>query len=159
MINDLWYKNAVIYCLSVGTFMDSNGDGIGDFKGLMRRLDYLHGLGVTAIWLMPFQVSPHRDDGYDVSDYYGVDPRYGTIGDFGQVPAAGSSPRRSGRFTYPRSNANVLDMAPGLRELIALSLLAGLGCGVALAHGDLIFVAIFACAIAMTTNETMRRLR
>jgi hypothetical protein len=77
MINDLWYKNAVIYCLSVGTYMDSNGDGIGDFKGLMRRLDYLHGLGVTAIWLMPFQVSPHRDDGYDVSDYYGVDPRYG----------------------------------------------------------------------------------
>jgi len=82
MINDLWYKNAVIYCLSVGTYMDSNGDGVGDFKGLMRRLDYLHGLGVTAIWLMPFQVSPHRDDGYDVSDYYGVDPRYGTIGDF-----------------------------------------------------------------------------
>jgi maltose alpha-D-glucosyltransferase / alpha-amylase len=82
MINDLWYKNAVIYCVSVGTFMDSNGDGIGDFKGLVRRLDYLHGLGVTAIWLMPFQVSPHRDDGYDVSDYYGVDPRYGTIGDF-----------------------------------------------------------------------------
>jgi maltose alpha-D-glucosyltransferase / alpha-amylase len=82
MINDLWYKNAVIYCLSVGTYMDSNGDGIGDFKGLVRRLDYLHGLGVTAIWLMPFQVSPHRDDGYDVSDYYGVDPRYGTLGDF-----------------------------------------------------------------------------
>ncbi len=82
MINDLWYKNAVIYCLSVGTYMDSNGDGIGDFEGLMRRLDYLHGLGVTAIWLMPFQVSPHRDDGYDVSDYYGVDPRYGTLGDF-----------------------------------------------------------------------------
>src|SRR5215203_577498 len=82
MINDLWYKNAVIYCLSVGTYMDANGDGIGDFKGLMRRLDYLHGLGVTAIWLMPFQVSPHRDDGYDVSDYYGVDRRYGTLGDF-----------------------------------------------------------------------------
>ena len=82
MIDDLWYKNAVIYCLSVGTYMDSNGDGIGDFKGLMRRLDYLHGLGITAIWLMPFQVSPHRDDGYDVSDYYGVDPRYGTLGDF-----------------------------------------------------------------------------
>jgi maltose alpha-D-glucosyltransferase/alpha-amylase len=82
MINDLWYKNAVIYSLSVGTFMDSNRDGIGDFTGLMRRLDYLHGLGVTAIWLMPFQVSPHCDDGYDVSDYYGVDPRYGTMGDF-----------------------------------------------------------------------------
>ena len=55
MINDLWYKNAVIYCLSVGTFMDANGDGVGDFEGLMRRLDYLQGLGVTAIWLMPFQ--------------------------------------------------------------------------------------------------------
>jgi maltose alpha-D-glucosyltransferase/alpha-amylase len=73
MINDLWYKNAVIYCLSVGTYMDSNGDGTGDFRGLMRRLDYLHGLGVTAIWLMPFQTSPCRDDGYDVCDYYNVD--------------------------------------------------------------------------------------
>ena len=82
MINDLWYKNAVVYCLSVGTFMDSNADGIGDFQGLMRRLDYLHGLGVTAIWLMPFQKSPCKDDGYDVADYYAVDPRYGTLGDF-----------------------------------------------------------------------------
>jgi maltose alpha-D-glucosyltransferase/alpha-amylase len=82
MINDLWYKNAVIYCLSVETFMDANGDGVGDFAGLMRRLDYLDGLGVTAIWLMPFQASPGRDDGYDVSDYYTVDPRYGTLGDF-----------------------------------------------------------------------------
>jgi maltose alpha-D-glucosyltransferase/alpha-amylase len=82
MINDLWYKNAIFYCVSVGTFMDSNGDGVGDFPGLMRRLDYLHGLGVTAIWLMPFQVSPGRDDGYDVADYYGIDPRYGTLGDF-----------------------------------------------------------------------------
>jgi maltose alpha-D-glucosyltransferase / alpha-amylase len=82
MINDLWYKNAVIYCLSVGTYLDSDGDGIGDFQGLMRRLDYLQGLGVTAIWLMPFQKSPCRDDGYDVSDYYAVDPRYGTLGDF-----------------------------------------------------------------------------
>ncbi|HEV7873681.1 MAG TPA: alpha-amylase family glycosyl hydrolase, partial [Enterovirga sp.] len=82
MINDLWYKNAVVYCLSVGTYMDANGDGIGDFQGLMRRLDYLHGLGITAIWLMPFQTSPHKDDGYDVADYYNVDPRYGTLGDF-----------------------------------------------------------------------------
>src|SRR5436190_21852235 len=82
MINDLWYKNAVIYCLSVGTFMDANGDGIGDFQGLMRRLDYLHGLGITAIWLMPFQTSPGRDDGYDISDYYGVNQAYGTLGDF-----------------------------------------------------------------------------
>src|SRR4051812_37520353 len=82
MINDLWYKNAVAYCLSVGTYMDANGDGIGDFEGLMRRLDYLHGLGVTAVWLMPIQTSPGRDVGYDVSDYYNVDPRYGTLGDF-----------------------------------------------------------------------------
>jgi maltose alpha-D-glucosyltransferase/alpha-amylase len=82
MINDLWYKNAIIYCLSVGTFMDADGDGIGDFKGLIRRLDYLQGLGVTAIWLMPFQASPGRDDGYDISDYYSVNPAYGTLGDF-----------------------------------------------------------------------------
>jgi maltose alpha-D-glucosyltransferase / alpha-amylase len=82
MINDLWYKNAIIYCLSVGTYMDANGDGVGDFEGLMRRLDYLHGLGVTAVWLMPFQTSPCKDDGYDITDYYNVDPRYGTLGDF-----------------------------------------------------------------------------
>ncbi|HEX3482908.1 MAG TPA: alpha-amylase family protein [Kofleriaceae bacterium] len=82
MINDLWYKNAVIYCLDVGTFMDANGDGVGDFKGLMRRLDYLAGLGVTCVWLMPFQKSPRRDDGYDISDYYQVDERFGTLGDF-----------------------------------------------------------------------------
>jgi len=82
MIDDLWYKNGVFYCLSVATYMDANGDGIGDFKGLMRRLDYLQGLGITTIWLMPFQPSPGKDDGYDISDYYGVDPRYGTLGDF-----------------------------------------------------------------------------
>ena len=82
MIDDLWYKNGVIYCLSVGTYMDANGDGIGDFKGLLRRLDYLQGLGITTIWLMPFQPSPGKDDGYDISDYYGVDRRYGTLGDF-----------------------------------------------------------------------------
>jgi maltose alpha-D-glucosyltransferase/alpha-amylase len=82
MIDDLWYKNSIFYCLSVGTYMDANGDGIGDFKGLLRRLDYLHGLGITTIWLMPFQPSPGKDDGYDISDYYSVDPRYGTLGDF-----------------------------------------------------------------------------
>lgn len=82
MIDDLWYKNAIIYCLSVGTYMDADGDGVGDFKGLLRRLDYLHGLGITTIWLMPFQTSPGRDDGYDVADYYSVDSRYGTLGDF-----------------------------------------------------------------------------
>ena len=82
MINDLWYKNSIIYSLSVATYMDANGDGIGDFQGLLRRLDYLHGMGVTALWLMPFQPSPCRDGGYDIVDYYGVDPRYGTLGDF-----------------------------------------------------------------------------
>ncbi len=82
MIDDLWYKNAIIYSLNVGTFLDSNGDGVGDFEGLSRRLDYLAGLGVTCIWLQPFQPSPHRDNGYDVTDYYGVDPRFGTLGDF-----------------------------------------------------------------------------
>ncbi|HSV16816.1 MAG TPA: alpha-amylase family protein, partial [Casimicrobiaceae bacterium] len=82
MIKDLWYKNAVIYCLDVATYMDSDGDGIGDFRGLTRRLDYLHGLGVTTLWLMPFQTSPRRDGGYDVSDYYTVDARFGTLGDF-----------------------------------------------------------------------------
>lgn len=82
MIDDLWYKNGIIYCLSAETFMDSDGDGVGDFRGLTRRLDYLQGLGITTIWLMPFQPSPRQDDGYDVSDYYNVDPRYGTLGDF-----------------------------------------------------------------------------
>jgi maltose alpha-D-glucosyltransferase/alpha-amylase len=82
MIDDLWYKNAVFYCLDVATFMDADGDGVGDFEGLLRRLDYLAGLGVTALWLQPFQPSPNRDDGYDTKDYYGVDPHLGSLGDF-----------------------------------------------------------------------------
>jgi len=82
IINDLWYNNAIIYCVNVESFMDTNGDGIGDFEGLARRLDYLAGLGVTCVWLLPFYPSPRRDDGYDVTDYYGVDPRYGSAGDF-----------------------------------------------------------------------------
>ena len=82
MNGTLWHKHAIVYCLSVGAFLDANGDGVGDFEGLSRRLDYIHGLGVTAIWLMPFQPSPRKDHGYDVTDYYSVDPRYGTLGDF-----------------------------------------------------------------------------
>jgi maltose alpha-D-glucosyltransferase/alpha-amylase len=82
MIEDLWYKNAIIYSLDVDTFMDGNGDGIGDFEGLIRRLDYLVNLGVDVIWLAPFQPSPNRDNGYDISDYYGVDERHGSSGDF-----------------------------------------------------------------------------
>jgi trehalose synthase len=79
---DLWWKNAVFYCLDVETFMDGNGDGCGDFTGLIQQLDYLAGLGVTCIWLMPFYPTPNRDDGYDITDYFGVDPRLGTLGDF-----------------------------------------------------------------------------
>jgi maltose alpha-D-glucosyltransferase / alpha-amylase len=82
MIEDLWYKNAVIYALNLDSFMDGNGDGIGDFEGLTRRLDYLHTLGVSAVWLGPFQPTPNRDHGYDISDFYGVDKRFGSSGDF-----------------------------------------------------------------------------
>jgi maltose alpha-D-glucosyltransferase/alpha-amylase len=82
MIHDLWYKNAVVYSLDVETFLDASGDGCGDFEGLSRRLDYLEALGIDAVWLAPFQPSPRRDDGYDVSDYYGVDSRFGSGGDF-----------------------------------------------------------------------------
>ena len=80
--SDLWWKNAVVYCLDVETFFDADGDGRGDFTGLTERLDYLGGIGVSCVWLMPFYASPRRDDGYDISDFYGVDPRLGTHGDF-----------------------------------------------------------------------------
>ncbi|NUR87404.1 MAG: trehalose synthase, partial [Nonomuraea sp.] len=80
--SDLWWKNAVIYCLDVETFMDGNGDGIGDFRGLTQQIDYLAGLGVTCLWLMPFFPTPNRDDGYDITDFYDIDPRLGTLGDF-----------------------------------------------------------------------------
>ena len=79
--SDLWWKNAVLYCLDVQTFLDSDGDGCGDFKGLSARIDYLAGIGVTCIWLMPFFPSPERDDGYDIVDFYAVDPKFGTLGD------------------------------------------------------------------------------
>ncbi|MEW6441883.1 MAG: maltose alpha-D-glucosyltransferase [bacterium] len=78
----LWYKDAIVYELHVKAFCDSDGDGIGDFNGLRQKLDYLQDLGVTAIWLLPFYPSPFRDDGYDVSDYTGIHPSYGTMQDF-----------------------------------------------------------------------------
>jgi len=78
----LWYKDAIIYELHVKTFFDSNGDGIGDFSGLISKLDYLAELGVTALWLLPFYPSPGRDDGYDISDYHSVHPDVGTLEDF-----------------------------------------------------------------------------
>jgi maltose alpha-D-glucosyltransferase/alpha-amylase len=74
-----WYKDAIIYELHIKAFMDHNGDGIGDFMGLLSRLDYLVDLGVTAIWLLPFYPSPLRDDGYDIADYYNINPSYGKL--------------------------------------------------------------------------------
>jgi trehalose synthase len=79
--SDLWWKNAVIYCVDTASFLDSNGDGVGDLDGLTQRMDYLAGLGVTCLWLMPIYPSPERDYGYDVADYYGVADKYGTLGD------------------------------------------------------------------------------
>src|SRR5262245_20652513 len=78
----LWYKDAIIYEVHVRAFQDSNADGIGDFRGLTERLDYLRDLGVTAIWLLPFYPSPLKDDGYDIADYNSINPIYGTLRDF-----------------------------------------------------------------------------
>jgi maltose alpha-D-glucosyltransferase / alpha-amylase len=78
----LWYKDAIVYELHVKSFYDSNGDGIGDFEGLIQKLDYLQELGVTALWLLPFYPSPLLDDGYDISDYFHINPDYGTMADF-----------------------------------------------------------------------------
>jgi trehalose synthase len=80
--SDLWWKNAIVYCVDTQSYQDSNGDGVGDFRGLTQRIDYLAGLGVTCLWLMPFYPSPERDYGYDVADYYGIAEKYGTFGDF-----------------------------------------------------------------------------
>jgi maltose alpha-D-glucosyltransferase/alpha-amylase len=79
--SDLWWKNAVVYCLDVETFLDGDGDGCGDLSGLGDRVDYLAGIGISCIWLMPFYPSRQRDDGYDITDFYGVDSRLGTHGD------------------------------------------------------------------------------
>ncbi len=80
--DELWYKDAIVYQLHVKAFADSNGDGIGDFAGLTERLDYLHELGVTALWLLPFYPSPGRDDGYDIADYRRINPDFGSMKDF-----------------------------------------------------------------------------
>ena len=79
---DLWWKNAVFYCADIETFYDSDGDGTGDIRGMTDRLEYLTDLGVTCLWLMPFYPTARKDDGYDITDFFGVDPRLGTLGDF-----------------------------------------------------------------------------
>jgi maltose alpha-D-glucosyltransferase/alpha-amylase len=84
-MSERWYKEAVVYCVQVDLFADSNGDGCGDLPGLISRLDYLSRLGVTCLWLNPIHPSPRRDDGYDVADYYAIDPRIGDLGDFAEL--------------------------------------------------------------------------
>ena len=88
-----WYQQAVIYCIDVETFQDSNGDGVGDLRGLTSRLDYLYRLGISRIWLNPIHPTPNRDDGYDVADYYGIDPRLGSLGDFVELIHQCEQPR------------------------------------------------------------------
>jgi maltose alpha-D-glucosyltransferase/alpha-amylase len=83
--SDQWWKNGVMYCLDVETFLDTDGDGCGDMAGLVERIDYLAGIGISTLWLMPFYPSPDQDDGYDVTDFYGVDPRLGSLGEFVEV--------------------------------------------------------------------------
>lgn len=79
---DLWWKNAVFYCADIETFYDWNGDGCGDIRGMTERIEYLFDLGVTCLWLMPFYPTARKDDGYDITDFFGVDPRLGNLGDF-----------------------------------------------------------------------------
>jgi len=89
--NPHWYRDAIIYQLHIKAFSDSDADGMGDFSGLIDRLDYLHKLGITAIWLLPFYPSPQRDDGYDIADYYSVNPSYNTLREFKQLLRAAHS--------------------------------------------------------------------
>ena len=84
VVDELWYKDAIIYQLHVKAFADSNNDGIGDFPGLISKLDYIAELGVNTVWLLPFYPSPRRDDGYDIAEYTGVHPEYGTLADVKQ---------------------------------------------------------------------------
>jgi trehalose synthase len=83
--SDLWWKNAVVYCVDAEMFLDSDGDGCGDLVGLIERIDYLAGMGVSCLWLMPFYPSVQLDDGYDITDFYGIDDRLGTAGDFAEL--------------------------------------------------------------------------
>src|SRR5215510_14659959 len=80
--DSLWYKDAIIYQLHIKSYRDSNGDGFGDFRGLIQKLDYIHQLGANTIWLLPFYPSPLKDDGYDIASYEEINPTFGTVNDF-----------------------------------------------------------------------------
>jgi maltose alpha-D-glucosyltransferase/alpha-amylase len=110
----LWYKDAIIYELHVKAFLDSTGDGIGDFAGLMTKLDYLEDLGVTCVWLLPFYPSPQRDDGYDISDYFSVHPAYGRLEDFRRFVAAAH--RRNIRVITELVLNHTSDLHPWFQE-------------------------------------------
>ena len=93
---DLWWKNAVFYCADIETFYDSDGDGTGDIRGMTDRLEYLTDLGVTCLWLMPFYPTARKDDGYDITDFFGVDPRLGTPRRLRRTRPHGRGPTASG---------------------------------------------------------------
>ncbi len=88
---DLWWKTAVLYCADVQTFYDSDSDGVGDLRGMTEQIEYLADLGITCLWLMPIYPTPSKDDGYDITDFYGVDPRLGTHGDFVELVRTASA--------------------------------------------------------------------
>ena len=117
----LWYKDAIIYELHVKAFKDSNGDGTGDFRGLIEKLDYIEELGVNAIWLLPFYPSPFRDDGYDISDYRGIHPRYGSLAGFqdlypGGTPSSNKGHHRAGHQSHIGSASLVSGGPEGKRQ-------------------------------------------
>jgi len=112
--DELWYKDAIIYQLHVKAFADSNNDGIGDFVGLTEKLDYLHDLGVTALWLLPFYPSPGRDDGYDISDYEHINPDFGTLQHFRRFLQ--EAKRRSIRVITELVINHTSDNTPGSKE-------------------------------------------
>ena len=93
---DVWWKSAVFYCADVETFQDSDGDGVGDLRGMTDRIEYLADLGITCLWLMPLYPTAGRDDGYDITDFFGVDPRLGTSGDFVELVRTARSARHPG---------------------------------------------------------------
>ena len=126
--DQLWYKDAIIYQLHVKSFFDSNDDGIGDFPGLISKLDYIADLGANAIWLLPFYPSPRLDDGYDISEYREVHPDYGTLADFRHFVRAGTRARHArDHRTRGQSHlrpASVVSARPARQAWLALARLS-----------------------------------